>query len=154
MATAAGIVITDDMKRKFASVVVRTSNPAAAALQIIPNNPGEAMRAMQDLPKDPLVIALIDHMKTEGSDDDKQPSRIDIANEILLRAKEVKDPEDYAKLMRLYCDVRGFVEKPGANVAVDVKVASVMVVRDLGSDEEWKTKAARHQQELVINAAN
>jgi hypothetical protein len=153
MATAVAITITDEMKRKFASTFVRTNNAAAAALQIIDNNPGEALRQSHELMKDPIVVAIIDHIKNEGSDDDRQPTRIDIANQILEKAKECKDAEGYSKLMKLYCDVRGFIEKPGANVEVKVQ-SSVMVVRDLGSDDEWKMKAANRQRELIANAAN
>jgi hypothetical protein len=50
----------------------------------------------------------------------------------------------------------GYVEADhrSTNVSVDVKVQSVMVVKDHGTDEEWAAKAAEQQRNLTLNAAS
>jgi hypothetical protein len=52
----------------------------------------------------------------------------------------------------------GYVEadnrKGSVDVNVDVKLQSVLVVRDHGSDEEWRAKSAAQQANLVLNAGS
>jgi predicted RNA-binding protein with EMAP domain len=152
MATVAPIYfVSDEDKRRFAEVFVRTQNAATAAMSIIANT-GEALRQSYILPNDSLVIEEISRIKEKVSETDLLPSKADLAREVLQRARETKDNEEYGKLMELYFKVMGMIEKPGANVDVSVKVASVMVVRDHGTDEEWAAKAARQQRELTADA--
>lgn len=153
MATAALVTVNEEFKRQFAAAFVRMNgNAAAAALSLIVDNPGEAMRQSNELPRDPFVVAEIDRIRRDGSDEDKQPSRVEIANMILDRAKECKDSEDFERLMRLYCNTRGFTERTAVAVVNNNTVQNVMIVRDLGTDEDWKIKSAHQQQELTANA--
>jgi hypothetical protein len=144
--------IDDNMKLRFASVFARTNNAATAAMSIIPN-PGEALRQSYVLQHDPVVVEEMARLKDTIDEKERLPSKVDIALEVLERARELKDPEDYAKLMRLYCEIGGLLEKPGANVDVNVQVASVMVVKDHGTTDEWKNKAADQQRRLTLDAS-
>jgi len=147
--------IDDDVKQRFAALYVRSHNAANAAMQVI-SDPGTALRAAQTLPNDPFVLEEIARLKEENGEEAFLPSKAESLREILRRAEAVPDgdTEGYERLMKLYFSGRGFIEKPGTNVNVDVKVASVMVVRDHGSDEEWESRTAEQQRELTLNAAN
>ena len=48
----------------------------------------------------------------------------------------------------------GYIEADNrsASVNVDVKVASVLVVKDHGTDDQWAAKAAEQQRRLVLDA--
>jgi hypothetical protein len=50
----------------------------------------------------------------------------------------------------------GYIEADNrsASVNVDVKVASVLVVKDHGTDEEWAAKGAEQQRRLLLDAEN
>lgn len=50
----------------------------------------------------------------------------------------------------------GYIEADNrsANVNVDVRVASVLVVKDHGDDATWAAKAAEQQRKLVLDAAS
>ncbi|WP_292414149.1 hypothetical protein [Methylophaga sp.] len=68
--------------------------------------------------------------------------------------EERLSPEDYAKLGKLYADVRGFIEKPQTTINNNNNVTNnrVMVVRENGSDEDWEAKL-RKQQDNLTNAS-
>jgi len=147
--------IDDDVKLRFAALYVRSDNAANAAMQVIAD-PGTALRYSKILPTDPVVLDEIERLKLENGEQSFLPTKYETAREVLRRAQAVPDgdAESYERLMKLYCSMMGFVEKPGTNVDVKVAVASVMVVRDHGSDEEWAARAAEQQRELTLNAAN
>lgn len=155
MATAVALPQIDEaLKLQFAAVYVRENNAAAAAMAIIPDNPGRALMCIQTLLTDPIVVAEIARIKDNVDPKSLLPSKFDVARDIFDRAKLTQDNEEYTKLMRLYGDVMGFIEKPGANVDVSVQVANVMVVKDHGTDEQWASKARQQQQTLTLNAAD
>lgn len=146
-------VVSDEDKRRFADAFARTQNAATAALSIF-SHAGEALRQSLILPNDPKVIEELKRIKSEVTEAELLPSKAELAREVLQRARGSNDNEEYGKLMDLYFRVMGMIEKPGANVDVNVKVASVMVVRDHGTDEQWAEKAAQQQKELTASAAS
>jgi hypothetical protein len=154
MATAPAIPTIDNAtKTRFARELLRTKNANTAALSIIAN-PGVALLAAKELPFDLFVIEEMERLTEENGEAAFLPNRYEIARMILERAKDIRDAEGFEKLMKLYCNVMGYIEKPGANVAVDVKVNNVLVMTDHGSDDQWANKAAAQQKNLVLNAAN
>ena len=146
------IPISDDIKRRFAREYLKTRNASSAALAVI-DDPGTALMAARSLPTDELVIAETAKLVDEKGEESFQRSKVEIAREIYDRAQRAIDDASYERLMKLYCDVRGMIEKPGANVNVGVTVAPVMIVKDHGTDDEWAAKAAEQQRTLVLNAA-
>lgn len=148
-------VIDDDVKLRFAEAFVRTRNAAKAAIEVIPSNPGEAMRQAMLLPSDPFVIAEMERIKEDVPEASLLPSKCEIARQVLERANQPGvDNEEYEKLIKLYCSIMGHIERPGTNVDVSVQVAPVMVVRDHGTDEQWAAKTAEQQRNLVFDAAH
>jgi phage terminase small subunit len=155
MAAVSIELVNESQKTTFANAFVRSKNAASAAMSAFPGDPGFALKMSHILPNDPFVLAEIARLKDEINEDDFLPTKAEIARKILDKADSAGDAEDYAKLMRLYCEIRGHIEKPGANGAnVQVAVAPVMIVRDHGSDEEWQRKAEEQQRRLTLDAAN
>ena len=148
------VVVDDAAKLRFAAELVRTKNPATAAMSIIVGNPGLALKYSYELQVDPIVVAEIERLKDEFGEEAFLPSKAQLAREIYDRAnRDGVDHEEYVKLIQLHCSMRGLIEKPGTNVDVNVQVQNVMVVKDLGTDEQWAAKAARQQRELTLDAS-
>lgn len=145
--------IDDDVKLRFAEAMLRFNNASQAAMSVI-GDPGKALRAAQTLPADPLVLEEMARLRDEKGESSFLPSKAELAREVLERARECKVPEDYERLMKLYCNMMGHIEKPGTQVNVDARTQSVMIVRSHGSDEEWEKRAVAQQQNLVLNAVN
>jgi len=145
--------IDDTLKLRFAEGFLRTKNAANTAMDLIADT-GQALRAARMLPHDPVVLAEMDRLKEEVGEEGFLPNRAQIAREIYDRAKLCGDPEGYERLMKLYANVRGFIEKPGATINVDNSVKNVMYVKDHGTDEEWAAKAAIQQRNLTLDAIN
>jgi hypothetical protein len=154
MATAVAIPDVDDaLKLQFAAVYVRENkNAAAAALAIFPDNAGRALLYSHTLPNDPVVKSEIARLVEDVDPKLLMPTKYEQARDIYARAQKTEDNEEYVKLMRLYADIMGFVEKPGANVDVNVQVANVMVVPNHGSDDDWQKKTRAQQERLTLNA--
>lgn len=70
---------------------------------------------------------------------------------IVERDAKYTDPDTYAKLAKVYAEVRGFIEKPQVAVTTNVQTITnkVMVVRESGSDAEWERKLAMQQASLA-----
>ena len=140
-------------KLRFAEAFVRSKNAATAALSIF-SSPSEALTQSNILPFDPLVIEEVKRLTEEIGEDGLMPSKASLAMAILKRAEGATDNEEYVKLMKLHCDIRGLIDKPGTNVDVNVQLAPVMVMRDHGTDEEWQAKVSAQQSKLVIDATH
>lgn len=153
MAAAVIPVLDDAVKLRFAEAFARTKNASTAALQVIAN-PGLALLHSQTLPTDPLVLAEMARLRDDIGDEGLLPSKAEIAREVYDKAKACHNPEDYERLMKLYCNIMGHIEKPGTNVTVNNQVTPVLVIRDHGTDEQWQEKAAEQQRKLTIDAAN
>ena len=153
MATIPTPVVDEQVKLRFADALVRTRNAATAALRLFPENAGFALKLAMQLPDDPFVKAEMDRIKGDVGEVSLMPTKCDIARKVLERAElHSVDHEDFEKLMKLYCTIMGFVEKPGTNVGVAVTVSPVMVIRDHGTDQEWADKALEQQRRLVSDA--
>lgn len=141
------------VKFRFAEAFLRTGNASTAGIEVLPEM-GLALKAAKYLPHDAVVLAEIARLKEEVGEEGFLPGKAQIAREIYDRAKVCLDPEGYERLMKLYANIRDFIPKPGMNVNVDARTQNVMVIKDLGSDEEWASKAARQQQGLIIDSVN
>lgn len=143
---------TIEEKKRFAELYLRSREPFKVAQIIAPGpaNVGRALQIADNWLSDPIVVEEMKKLNEEKGSSAFNPSRDDILRDIKDRADLAKDPKDYAGLMRLYCDVAGHIEKPGANTAnVNVAVQAVMVVKSQGSDDEWERKTALAQRTLI-----
>lgn len=142
-------------KAAFAALLIRSpTQPFEAALEIIsdPDDIGRALKAATEWPLDPEVIAFKKELLKGDGELNFLPSKADFAK-LIWEKMEGKfiDIEDFTKLGKLYADVRGFIVKPETNVVVNnSKIENkVIVVKDLGSNDDWENKAVLQQKALL-----
>lgn len=138
-------------KTAFAAQLLKTpTEPFKAALLVFPFDTGRALRIANEWPNDPDVLAAIAQLNEDYGELAFLPTKADVCREIWSTALQERIPvEDKTKLLKLYAEVRGFVEKPNQSVNVNVNDNKVMVIRDQGTNEEWENKAAKQQAGLL-----
>lgn len=147
-----------EQKRKFAKLFLERGMSPNQAFPIALGIFGEgetakAMHAAMNWQFDAEVLQFIEELKEAGDDLDLLPSKADLARDIWAKLQGVNtmlDPEGYAKLAKLYAEVRGFIEKPQTNQNVQVVVApKVIEVPAYSSAEDWESASAKQQTELL-----
>jgi hypothetical protein len=139
-----------DQKEKFAKALKELGDPFKAALSVCDGMPTQhALKMSVDWPHDAEVKAFIKALKDKEESIDNLPSKKDLAEAIWHKMEKCPFPDDYAKLAKLYAEVRGFIEKPDNKPVVNINQNRVMVVKDLGDEEDWQVKAERQQRELL-----
>jgi len=140
-------------KRAFAiALMADPGNAFNIAFKLFPRDEDTslAIEAANTWKLDPVVLdqqaAAIKDPAAAGILADKHQT----AAEILERARKCDDPEVYAKIMRLYADVMGHIDKAGtgASVAVNVTTKVLMMPHPL-SKNEWSEKAVIQQRDLT-----
>jgi len=146
----------EELKAEFARLLLKSpSDPFKAALMLFPDNTNRALRVANDWPADPEVMAAQAALLEEDGELSFLPTKADFARKIWDKMDEERlAPEDFAKLGKLYADVRGFIEKPQTNINNNVNNVTnrVMVIRESESNDDWEAKL-RKQQEDLTNAS-
>ena len=155
---ASVITVPDDeeLKKRFALALLNNpSEPFKVAQGIFGEDTGRALMASTKWPSDPLVIAFQAKAKEDLGDMHFLPTKADLARAAWDVAVNERLPvDDRLKAMRLYGDVRGFIEKQGAIINNNVLTNNkVMVVKSYDSSGEWETKLAEQQQKLIHDAS-
>lgn len=142
-------------KEQFAELSLREPDAFKVALVIYPNDTGRALRIANEWPNDEQVKAFRQSFVDAEEDGETAflPSKADACRLAWNIARDAdKMTEDRLKALKLYGEMRGFIEKPAA-VAVtnNNNVAMrVLVVKDYGTNDDWE-KALRQQQKKLIN---
>ena len=141
---------TDENKALFAEALLKNPNNAfVAAKTIFPRDIATALYICQRWPTDEFVLRLQKKLLLEHGEERYLPSKSRIARQIHNVSEDVNDPEMELKALRLYCDVRGYIEKPGTVVNNSQILNKIMVVKDHGTDDDWENKAIEQQQKLI-----
>lgn len=128
------------------------NDPFKAALVIIPNDTGKALRISTEWPQDEYVLELRAEIVASEGADAFLPSKDELAQQVYLDTLTARVFEDKLKGYRLYAEIRGFIEKPSTtinnnnNTLVDNR--RVMIVKDHGSNADWERKLASNQKAL------
>lgn len=145
-------------KATYAGLLLKERDPFKAALALFPNNTNRALWVANHWPNDPEVIEAKAALVQEGGNMSFLPDKAELARDIWERMQGTTTadgrtipptPDDYAKLAKLYADVRGFIEKPQNNQNVTVVVPKAIEVPTHGSNEDWEQAAAKQQQDLL-----
>jgi hypothetical protein len=143
-------------KLAFAAQLLKNGNAPneafKAALIIFPDDTSLALKAATQWVNDPIVIAEKLRLGDGLSDEEKLPSKAELLKEIHDKAKGTVFAEDYAKLMRLYMEVRGMISKPALSTNVNLIQNKVMIVKNHGNDSDWN-EGLKAQQARLINAS-
>ena len=144
-----------EQKKRFAVELLKDPNdPFKAALQVFGQDTGMALRASSTWPKDTVVLDYMQEAIGELGDLHFLPSKADLAREAWTLATDARVPvDDRLKAMRLYGDVRGFIEKQGTVINNNVLTNNkVMLVKDHGSTDNWEERLIEQQAKLVEDA--
>ena len=152
-----------DLKRRFALELLRTPNePFNAARRVFPADTATAIFKSVAWPSDPEVLAFIAELTRVEPEQRLLPTKDQMARKIWDIATDTErkvDPRDRLHGLRLFGEVMGYIEKPGAAAAAAAQVTinnsmsnKVMVIRDFGTDEEWEAKAKEQQRKLIAEA--
>uniref|UniRef100_A0AAU7YTF4 Terminase small subunit n=1 Tax=Stenotrophomonas phage vB_SmaS_QH3 TaxID=3229738 RepID=A0AAU7YTF4_9CAUD len=147
-------------KAAYAALLLKERDPFKAALQLFPDNTNRALWVANHWPNDDEVKAEQTRLSNEEGDSFLLSKR-EFLQDIEQRMRGTvypngavipPTPEEYAKLAKLYADVRGFIEKPQTNVNVNNIMQRVVEVPVFQSESEWEAAAAKQQRELLNNA--
>lgn len=145
-------------KAAFAALLLRERDPFKAALTLFPNNTNRALWIAAHWPKDPEFIALQAAINSKADEMSFLPGKAHFAQQLLDRMEGRRpdgsiippSADDYAKIAKIYANVRGFEQKPEtAVVNNNVIVQKVIEVPTHGSNEEWEVAVEKQQTELL-----
>lgn len=146
-------------KAAFAALLLKTPNePFKAALALFPDNTSRALWVANHWVADPEVLAAQKNLKDTLGEFAGLADKSELARSIWERMQGTQTADgrtipptadDFAKLAKLYAEVRGFIEKPQTGPAVQVIVPRAIEVPTHGTAEEWEAAAAKQQRELL-----
>jgi hypothetical protein len=142
-----------EQKLLFAATLVKDpANPFAAALVVFGTNVPAALRVYQSWQLDPIVIEEVARLKAAHGPRAFLPTLEDAAYMLLTEAKTAQgqgDRDGFTKLMKLYNETMGYIQKPGMTINNNNQVTRVMEVVNHGSEEEWEAGLVRQQEKLT-----
>lgn len=145
-------------KAAFAVLLLKTPNePFKAAIALFPDNTPRALWVANHWVADPEVLAAIEAIKADKGEMAFLPTKAELAKDIWDRMQGKRpdgsivppSPDDYAKLAKLYADIRNFIEKPATGPAVTVVIPRAIEVPTHGTDDQWELAAEKQQTELL-----
>lgn len=144
-------------KQRFAAALLKQPGEPFKAALSIGLDTGKALRASSEWVNDEIVLKEQERLLEENENGalDFLPTKADAARLAWDMANnDAAFIEDKLKALKLYADIRGFIEKPAA-VNVDQRVTNnrVMLVKEFESDEDWEAKALEQQRKLVSEAS-
>jgi len=147
----------DDLekRKRFAVELLKDpSDPFKAAIAVFGDNTGAALEASYRWPNDPIVKGYMQKAIDELGDLHFLPSKAEIARVAhSLAVDERVAVEDRLKAIRLYADIRGFIDKQGATINNNILTTNkVMIVKDHGADTDWEQQLAAQQARLIDDA--
>ncbi|HAB89806.1 MAG TPA: hypothetical protein DCF84_04660 [Bacteroidetes bacterium] len=139
-----------DLKIRFADALLRDPNNAFAAAQSIGIEQSRIMEIATTWPNDADVLKAQKQLVEKHGAREFLPSREEAARLLWEKAQNAQKAEDVAKLMKIYGDYMGFIEKPGLTVNNNTQnVLHVMRVPMPESAEDWESKAIEHQSNIT-----
>ena len=139
-----------DLKIRFADALLRDPNNAFAAAQSIGIEQSRIMEIATTWPNDADVLKAQKELVEKHGAREFLPSREEAARLLWEKAQNAQKAEDVAKLMKIYGDYMGFIEKPGLTVNNNTQnVLHVMRVPMPESAEDWESKAIEHQSNIT-----
>lgn len=144
---------TEQERAAFVLAYLRDpQNPHGIAMQLFGQRPLFGQHVGTQWPREDWFKEACDKLIEEYGEEYFLPSKAQIARELYNAARSnAWDTEAQLKYYKLYCEVMDYV-KGGAGVTVNQTnntQTNVMLVRDVGSDEDWEEKTAAQQAKLV-----
>ena len=141
---------TDATKESYAAALLRHPNDAfKAALEVFPTDTSKALYICNNWTRTDEIVELKNKAVKQTGEGAYLPSKPKVAREIFDLQTQTDDPELKLKALKLYCDVQGYIEKPGTTINNQQVSNRIMVVKDHGDDDSWADKLKQQQQNLI-----
>lgn len=150
-------VIVDEqtpLKLAFAAALLKNTPDLdgrfKAALSVTTDT-GQALLMANKWVNDPVVTAEQQRLISASDEGELDfiGTKAEFCREVLEAARNSWDGDTKHKFYKLYADARGFIAKPDTQVNVQVNQNRVMIVRDMGSNDDWEAKAVSQQRALI-----
>lgn len=142
------------LKRAFAEAWLRYPSDPSAAAQSVCANMAISYRMAMDWVFDPFVRECQEELIKQRGEDFYLPNRTLLVRRIMeIGEDKSHSPKDRLAAYRLVAELRNFMPKPEQNTNIQVNNNRVMIVKDHGTEAEWREKMAAQQAKLVEDAA-
>lgn len=146
-----------ELKKQFARELLKTpTEPFKVASRLFGDDTGRALQVSHRWPHDPEVIGYMQTAIEDMGDLHFLPSKAEAARAAWELSQDQKlDTDNRLKALRLYADIRGYIERQGGITVNQNNITQnkVMVVKDHGSNSDWENAAAAQQAKLISDAA-
>lgn len=143
-----------ELKDRFAELWLR--NPSSvykAAHSLFPENPMVCGWICNTWAVDPQVIKRKEDLLSEYGPEHFLPTKEDASWEIWNRVTgDNVNHDEFEKLMKLYCSVRGYIEKGSTNIQNNTMIASpvmIMPAEVKQTDAQWEEQLIIEQRKLT-----
>lgn len=143
-----------DLKAQFADALLRSPQNPYEAAQKLGLDQASTMHISANWPFRKDVCELKERLLHEFGAREFLPTKEEAARMIYDKAQQARKPDDFVKLMKLYGDYMGMIEKPGVTINNNNLIQpNVMAVPLVANLEEWATVASQQQAKLIDLAA-
>ena len=141
-----------ELKTRFAKAWLKNPNDPFGAVVVATNgNTLAACQLVNVLSQDPEVHAIKEQLLEEFGEAAFLPTESELLHDILHRARNCTNDDDYTKLIRLVADIRGMIQKPGVTINNTVTTNKVMVIPSRATEKDWEKGLLEQQRGLLTN---
>ena len=154
----------DALKKQFSLALFKEpGNPFKAACEVFPDDFSKACSIAIEWPNNPEIISMVNHLNNvekelnESIEDNEVLPIIADKNEALELAWMMASSnnmlgKDRVAALKLFAEMSNYMPDKTINKNINVseaKVNKVMVIKDMGSIEDWEAKAVIQQRVLA-----
>lgn len=143
---------TDEQRKEYAGELLRTPDPFKAALIVFGDAEiGRVAYVAATWPSDIKVVRYQQEILGSKRVGEFLPTKEGILQTLDTWIKNDNfDIKERLSAIKLMADISGWIVKPEVTVPVNLNVTSnVMVVKDLGTNDDWEKKARDQQANLT-----
>lgn len=144
------------LKQQFARELLKTPTEGfKIASRMFDGDAGRALVVSNRWPHDPEVLGFMAAAIEDMGDMHFLPTKAETARAAWELSQDLKLPiDERLKALRLFSDIRGFIERQGGITVNQNNITQnkVMLVKDHGSNAEWEHAAASQQSRLIESA--
>lgn len=136
------------LKKAFALAYLENKDEAFKIANILfPDNPAFAFQISKEWPEDEIVLEFLDEFKADVKGN--LPTKEDAAAKAWGWTNTFEDPEHKLAALSEFNELMGYTGKNSGITINNQTVNKVMVIKEMGTMDEWEKKAIRQQKALL-----
>lgn len=144
-----------ELKRAFAEAWLHCPHDPHAAAQSVCSNTSISYRMAMEWVLDPFVRQCQEELVKVNGEDHYLPNRTILIRRIMdIGDDKENGAKERLAAYKLVAELRDFMPKQEQNTNIQINQNRVMIVKDHGTDDEWREKMAAQQAKLVEDAAS